>query len=69
MTWLTWLANSPIGTALKVGLAAALLWVIENVANTSLPGYAQVSLIAGLPVLINWLNPADSRYGVNSETY
>ena len=69
MTWLTWLANSPIGTALKVGLAAAFLWVIENVANTSLPGYAQVSLIAGLPVLINWLNPADSRYGVNSETY
>lgn len=69
MNYLIWLANSPIGTALKVGAAAALLWLVENVANTSLPGYVQVSLIAGLPVIINWLNPADTRYGVNSETY
>jgi hypothetical protein len=40
-----------------------LVYVIDNVASLNIPGVIQVGLIAGLPILINWLNPDDPRYG------
>ena len=58
-----WLATSPIGGFVKVAAAGMLVWVIDNVASLNIPGVIQVGLIAGLPILINWLNPDDPRYG------
>lgn len=58
-----WLATSPIGGFAKVAAAGMLVYVIDNVASLNIPGVIQVGLIAGLPILINWLNPDDPRYG------
>lgn len=58
-----WLAISPFGSAFKVGLSASLVWVVDNVSSLSLEPVVQIALTAALPVLINWLNPEDWRYG------
>jgi hypothetical protein len=58
-----WLATSPIGGFAKVAAAGMLVWVIDNVASLNIPEIVQVGLIAGLPILINWMNPDDPRYG------
>lgn len=58
-----WLATSPLASAAKVALSAALVWVIDNVGSLDLTPVVQVALVAALPVLINALNPEDPRYG------
>lgn len=58
-----WLAKSPIASALKIAAAAALVWALENMADFQLEPIVQVALTAALPVIINWLNPEDGRYG------
>lgn len=58
------LAESPIGGAIKAASGAVLIWVLDNVASFDLPAVVQVAIVAGLPVLINYLNPSDSRYGM-----
>lgn len=63
---LTWLAQSPLASALKIGLSAALVWVVDNAYSLELEPIVSVALTAALPVLINALNPADSRYGRNA---
>jgi membrane carboxypeptidase/penicillin-binding protein PbpC len=61
------LANSPFGGALKAASGAVLVWLLDNVATLDIPAIAQVAIIAALPVFINYLNPADTRYGSESE--
>jgi hypothetical protein len=64
-----WLATNPMGGFVKVAIGAMLVWVIDNLSTLQIPEIAQVGLIAGLPILINYLNPGDPRYGkVNDET-
>lgn len=60
---LNWLASSPLASFAKVSAAAALAWLLANPDYMNLPPIASVALGAGLPVLINWLNPMDGRYG------
>ena len=60
---LFWLAASPLGSAFKVGLSASLVWVVDNVTSLDLEPVIQIALTAALPVVINWLNPQDWRYG------
>lgn len=62
-----WLAASPLASAFKVAASAALMWCVDNATTFDLPPVVQVALIAGLPVLINALNPADSRYGFGAQ--
>ena len=59
----TWLANSPIASALKVGLAAAFGWFVANPDVLNVHPALAIAITAGLPVIINWLNPDDLRYG------
>lgn len=61
--FLLWLARSPIATAAKIASGAVLVWVIDNVTTLGIPAWAQVAIIAGFPVLVNAVNPADPRYG------
>ena len=65
--FLKMLYKSPIGTAIKVGVAFGMLWVLQNLDGLHLhPGI--VAILAGsLPILINWLNPQDPRGGLTSE--
>lgn len=60
------LATNPVGTALKVGAGAALVWLIDNAGSLNLPPVVQVAIVAAAPVLINYINPADGRYGNGS---
>ena len=59
----TWLANSPIASALKIGFAAALGWFVANPDVLNVHPALAIAITAGLPVIINWLNPDDLRYG------
>tara|TARA_R110000823_G_scaffold238639_2_gene363950 strand:+ start:350 stop:565 length:216 start_codon:yes stop_codon:yes gene_type:complete len=62
-----WLATNPMGGFAKVAIGAMLVWIIDNLSTLQIPEIAQVGLIAGLPILINWLNPGDARYGKLSD--
>lgn len=61
-----WLANSPLATAAKVALAAVLAYVLSAPDAFGLPPVAGVAIAAAFPVIINWLNPEDTRYGKGS---
>jgi hypothetical protein len=69
----TWLATTPLGTAVKAGLAVMLTliatdWVTDGVIAFD---HWQTWLIAGVatavPVVVNWLNGKDPRYGNGSD--
>lgn len=59
----TWLAVSPVAGAVKVGVAAAVTFLIDNIANLGLDPAAQAVGIAVLTVALNAVNPEDVRYG------
>ena len=61
--FLSWLANSPLASALKIGLAASLGWLLANPDVLNIHPAAAIAFTAALPVIINWLNPDDLRYG------
>ena len=61
--FLAWLAVSPLASAFKVGLAATLGYILADPDIMGLPPILAVGVVAALPVLINWINPADYRYG------
>ncbi len=65
----TWLAATPLGSAFKMFLAillgaVLLTWTSEGQISWD---HWQTWLIGALaiatPIVINWLNPADGRYG------
>lgn len=64
-----WLATSPLASALKVFVAIVLTAAVADFANVGSLTLAnwQTWVIMGLgsavPVIVNWLNPADTRYG------
>jgi len=64
-----WLATTPLGSAFKVfcgAIIAAVLLTWTQEGSISFDHW-QTWLIGALgiavPVIINWLNPTDSRYG------
>ena len=62
-----WLADSPIASALKFTLAAVLSWVLVNLDTFGLPTVVGVAAAAFIPFIINWANPADTRFGIGSK--
>jgi hypothetical protein len=67
MTFLTWLAVSPLASFAKVFTAAVLGWVVVNSESLNLHPALALALVSALPVLINWLNPEHESYGRNHE--
>ena len=65
--FIVWLASSPIASALKVGVAASLGYVLANPEMLNVPPIVVVGIVAAIPTLINWFNPADDRYGVGHD--
>ncbi len=68
--------NTPFASWLKIFISAALtqylviistpemiLWSLESLKNLGIAGS-----VATTPVIINWLNKADPRYGKNKTT-
>lgn len=68
-----WLANTPLGTALKTFVAVVIAGAVADFSTDGAISLArwQTWVIAGLvsavPVVVNWLNPADVRYGNGAE--
>lgn len=65
--------NTPYGSWLKIFLAAVLaqwLYLLESTDGMFTWDYAMLKrlaasgLMAVLPVIINWINPKDPRYGI-----
>lgn len=67
-----WLAESPMGSAVKVFVSVVLTLAVASWAQDGVLSFDawQTWVIAAagaaLPVIVNWLNPADARYGVGS---
>jgi len=67
MTFLTWLATSPLASFAKVFTAGVLGWVLINFESLDLHPAVALGLAAGVPLLINWLNPEFTSYGREHE--
>ena len=65
--FLSWLATSPLASFAKIFAAGALGWFVVNVDSLSVHPAVAIGLASALPVVINWLNPSDSRYGNEGE--
>jgi len=61
--FLSWLATSPLASFAKIFAAGALGWFVVNIDSLSVHPAVAIGLASALPVVINWLNPSDSRYG------
>ena len=59
----TWLANSPLASFVKIFGAGVLGWFVVNLDSISIHPAVAIGLASALPVIINWLNPGDTRYG------
>lgn len=60
--------NSIYGSWLKVTITAILTMIIAkgNIYEVSLEECISAAVISILPIIVNWLNPHDSRYGNKS---
>lgn len=64
--FLAWFAKSPFGTAIRVGVGAGLVWVLDNIALFELSATVQVGVVAAVSAALRWFNPADPAYGLKS---
>lgn len=62
-----WFANSPIASFLRTFCAGLLGWVILNADSLNIHPAIAIALVSSLPVLISWINPADTRFGSDGE--
>jgi hypothetical protein len=60
-----WLAYSPLASFAKIFGAGVLGWILMNLDTLEVHPAVAMSLASGIPILINWLNPVDNRYGVS----
>lgn len=58
-----WLATSPTASFLKILVAAGLGAVGSYLATAQVHPLVVAIAAAVIPVVVNWLNPADIRYG------
>jgi len=61
--FLEWLASSPLASFAKIFGAGVLGWLLINIDTLGVHPAVAIGLVSALPVVINWLNPVDSRYG------
>jgi hypothetical protein len=63
--------NTPVGSFLKVFASVVLTAFVADLVGVTSFGdvfsgwqaWVIAGLVSAVPVLINWLNPADTRYG------
>lgn len=63
MSFMTWFGTSALASFLRTFGASALGWVLLNGDTLGLHPAIILGLVSSLPVLINWLNPNDPRFG------
>ena len=63
------LATSPLGTAVKTFVAVVLDMLVADWVSAGAisldrwQSWVIAGLVSAVPVVVNWLNPADTRYG------
>jgi hypothetical protein len=65
-TWkdfMLFINNHPVGVALKIFVATALTWLIDNIADFGLPMWVVVAAPPAIVVLIDYLNGENTRFG------
>lgn len=62
-----WFATSPLATAARVGIGAALVWILDNIAAFDLSPTVQVGVVAAVSAALRWFNPADPAYGLKQQ--
>lgn len=68
-----WLANTPLGTALKTFIAVVIAGAVADFSTDGAISLAHwqtwviAGLVSALPVIVNWLNPAYAAYGAGSD--
>lgn len=65
--FLQWLAFSPLASFAKIFVAGVLGWVAVNIDSFGLHPAVAIGFASALPILVNWFNPEDLRYGVEGE--
>lgn len=66
----SWFAASPIASFLRVLFAIVLAQAVEQFAKTGTFDFTNwqnwiiVALVAAVPTLLRWINPADNAFGV-----
>lgn len=63
-----WLAYSPLASFAKIFGAGALGWILLNLDTLNIHPAVAIGLTSAIPILINWLNPADNRYGKSEDS-
>ena len=61
-----WLATSPLASVLKIATGAALGALMSWAATAEIHPLAVAIIAAVVPVVVNYLNPHDYRYGTGS---
>ena len=61
-----WLATSPLASVLKIATGAALGALMSWAATAEIHPLAVAIIAAVVPVVVNWTNPLDYRYGKGS---
>jgi len=61
-----WLATTKSGTLVKVALAAAITAALQYLVDHEFSPYVMTVGTAVLTLLLNMLNPRDTRYGVGA---
>lgn len=62
----SWFATSPLSTAARIGVGAALAFIIDNIGGFNLTPPQQVLVVAAVSSAMRWFNPADGVYGKNA---
>lgn len=64
-----WLASSPLATGVKTFIAVMISAAVADWATSGMISlenwqtWVIGALVSAVPVIVNWLNPADARYG------
>ena len=73
MRFMTWLGRSPIASAFKVGITVILAMAVAEwtqsgtIAFDKWQTWVIAACASALPVIVNYLNPQDGRYGSVAE--
>lgn len=65
--FLYWLSVSPLASFAKIFAAGVLGWIVLNLDSLNVHPAVAIGLASAIPVLVNWLNPVDARYGTLEE--
>lgn len=60
---LSWFALSPLSTAARIGIASALVFVLDHVGEFKLDPVWQAVVVAAVSTALRWANPKDGAYG------